>query len=80
VLSEPVQTLDLAGAQPATAALDAEGIDVSESIELPADGGPGACWTWADVGQGHPQARRPGPSGVGWRWRLIWYRARRRAC
>ncbi|MGO9507447.1 MAG: serine/threonine-protein kinase PknG [Mycobacterium sp.] len=72
VLSEPVQTLDsLRSAR--HGALDAEGIDVSESVELPLM----EVRALLDLGDVAKATRKLDDLAerVGWRWRLIWYRA-----
>lgn len=72
VLSEPVQTLDSLRAA-RHGALDAEGIDVSESIELPLM----EVRALLDLGDVAKATRKLDDLAerVGWRWRLIWYRA-----
>ena len=61
VLSQPVQTLDSLRAF-RHGAVDSEEIDLSESVELPLDGGSSATGPRRRR-QGHPQARRPGRAG-----------------
>jgi serine/threonine-protein kinase PknG len=73
VLSQPVQTLDSLRAA-RHGALDSEGIDLSESVELPVESAPVGS---RDVGA--PQARRLA-NRVGWRRRLVWFRRRRGCC
>jgi len=72
VLSQPVQTLDSLRAF-RHGSLDAEGIDLSESVELPLME-VRALLDLGDVGNATRKlddlAER-----VGWRWRLVWYRA-----
>jgi len=72
VLSEPVQTLDSLRAA-RHGALDAEGIDLSESIELPLM----EVRALLDLGDVAKATRKLDDLAerVGWRWRLIWYRA-----
>ena len=72
VLSEPIQTLDsLRAARHGT--LDSQGVDLSESVELPLME-VRALLDLGDVAKGTRKlddlAER-----VGWRWRLIWFRA-----
>jgi serine/threonine-protein kinase PknG len=72
VLSQPVQTLDSLRAF-RHGSLDSEGLDVSESVELPLME-VRALLDLGDVGNATRKlddlAER-----VGWRWRLVWYRA-----
>ncbi|EUA22855.1 putative serine/threonine-kinase pknG domain protein [Mycobacterium xenopi 3993] len=72
VLSQPVQTLDSLRAF-RHGSLDDEGIDLSESVELPLME-VRALLDLGDVGNATRKlddlAER-----VGWRWRLVWYRA-----
>ncbi|KAA8970030.1 serine/threonine-protein kinase PknG [Mycobacterium sp.] len=72
VLSEPVQTLDSLRAV-RHGSLDSEGIDLSESVELPLME-VRALLDLGDVGKATRKlddlAER-----VGWQWRLVWYRA-----
>jgi serine/threonine-protein kinase PknG len=72
VLSEPVQTLDSLRAA-RHGALDAEGFDLSESIELPLM----EVRALLDLGDVAKATRKLDDLAerVGWRWRLIWYRA-----
>lgn len=72
VLSEPVQTLDSLRAA-RHGSLDAEGIDLSESIELPLM----EVRALLDLGDVAKATRKLNDLAerVGWRWRLIWYRA-----
>ncbi|QUR66153.1 serine/threonine-protein kinase PknG [Mycobacterium spongiae] len=72
VLSEPVQTLDSLRAA-RHGALDGEGIDLSESIELPLM----EVRALLDLGDVSKATRKLDylAERVGWRWRLIWYRA-----
>jgi len=72
VLSEPVQTLDSLRAV-RHGALDADGIDLSESIELPLM----EVRALLDLGDVAKATRKLDDLAerVGWRWRLIWYRA-----
>ncbi|OSC42698.1 serine/threonine-protein kinase PknG [Mycobacterium decipiens] len=72
VLSEPVQTLDSLRAA-RHGALDAEGVDLSESIELPLM----EVRALLDLGDVAKATRKLDDLAerVGWRWRLIWYRA-----
>ncbi|SPM33159.1 serine/threonine protein kinase [Mycobacterium rhizamassiliense] len=72
VLSQPVQTLDsLRAARHGT--LEAEGVDVSESIELPLM----EVRALLDLGDVAKATRKLDDLAerVGWRWRLVWYRA-----
>jgi serine/threonine-protein kinase PknG len=72
VLSQPVQTLDsLRAARHGT--LDSEGIDLSESVELPLME-VRALLDLGDVAKAtHKLDDLAGR--VGWRWRLVWFRA-----
>jgi serine/threonine-protein kinase PknG len=72
VLSQPVQTLDSLRAA-RHGALDAEGADVSESIELPLM----EVRALLDLGDVAKATRKIDDLAerVGWRWRLVWYRA-----
>lgn len=72
MLSQPVQTLDsLRAARHGT--LEAEGIDLSESIELPLM----EARALLDLGDVAKANRKLDDLSdrVGWRWRLVWYRA-----
>jgi serine/threonine-protein kinase PknG len=72
VLSQPVQTLDsLRAARHGT--LDADGTDVSESAELPLM----EVRALLDLGDVAKATRKLDDLAerVGWRWRLVWYRA-----
>ena len=72
VLSQPVQTLDsLRAARHGT--LDADGIDVSESAELPLM----EVRALLDLGDVAKASRKLDDLAeqVGWRWRLVWYKA-----
>jgi serine/threonine-protein kinase PknG len=72
VLSQPVQTLDSLRAA-RHGSLDAEGIDLSESIELPLM----EVRALLDLGDVAKATRKIDDLAerVGWRWRLVWYRA-----
>jgi serine/threonine-protein kinase PknG len=72
VLSQPVQTLDSLRAA-RHGALDAEGTDVSESIELPLM----EVRALLDLGDVVKATRKLDDLAerVGWQWRLVWYRA-----
>ncbi|WP_343601203.1 serine/threonine-protein kinase PknG [Mycobacterium sp.] len=72
VLSEPVQTLDSLRAV-RHGSLDAEGIDLSESVELPLM----EVRALLDLGDVSKATRKLDDLAerVGWRWRLVWYRA-----
>ncbi len=72
VLSQPVQTLDSLRAA-RYGALDAEGIDLSESVELPLM----EVRALLDLGDVAKATRKIDDLAerVGWRWRLVWYRA-----
>ena len=72
VLSQPVQTLDsLRAARHGT--LDSEGIDLSESVELPLM----EVRALLDLGDVAKATRKLDDLSerVGWRWRLVWFRA-----
>jgi len=72
VLSQPVQTLDsLRAARHGT--LDSEGIDLSESVELPLM----EVRALLDLGDVAKATRKLDDvtGRVGWRWRLVWFRA-----
>jgi serine/threonine-protein kinase PknG len=72
VLSQPVQTLDSLRAA-RHGGLDSEGIDLSESIELPLM----EVRALLDLGDVAKATRRLDELAerVGWRWRLVWFRA-----
>jgi serine/threonine-protein kinase PknG len=72
VLSQPVQTLDSLRAA-RHGALDAEGVELSESIELPLM----EVRALLDLGDVAKATRKLDDLAerVGWQWRLIWYRA-----
>ncbi|CAM4152611.1 Serine/threonine-protein kinase PknG [Mycobacterium basiliense] len=72
VLSQPVQTLDSLRAA-RHGALDADGADLSESIELPLM----EVRALLDLGDVAKATRKLDDLSdrVGWRWRLVWYRA-----
>jgi serine/threonine-protein kinase PknG len=72
VLSQPVQTLDSLRAA-RHGALDSEGIDLSESVELPLM----EVRALLDLGDVAKATRKLDDlaSRVGWRWRLVWFRA-----
>jgi serine/threonine-protein kinase PknG len=72
VLSEPVQTLDSLRAA-RHGALDSEGIDLSESVELPLM----EARALLDLGDVAKATRKLDDLAgrVGWRWRLVWFRA-----
>jgi serine/threonine-protein kinase PknG len=72
VLSQPVQTLDQLRAA-RHGALDSEGIDLSESIELPLM----EVRALLDLGDVAKATRKLDDLAgrVGWRWRLVWFRA-----
>ena len=72
VLSEPVQTLDSLRAA-RHGALDAEGIDLSESIELPLME-VRALLDLDDVAKATRKLDNLADR-VGWKWRLVWFRA-----
>jgi serine/threonine-protein kinase PknG len=72
VLSQPVQTLDSLRAA-RHGALDSEGIDLSESVELPLM----EVRALLDLGDVAKATRKLDEltDRVGWRWRLVWFRA-----
>jgi serine/threonine-protein kinase PknG len=72
VLSQPVQTLDSLRAV-RHGAFDSEGIDVSESVELPLM----EVRALLDLGDVAKASRKLDDLSdrVGWRWRLVWFRA-----
>jgi serine/threonine-protein kinase PknG len=72
VLSQPVQTLDQLRAA-RHGALDSEGIDLSESVELPLM----EVRALLDLGDVAKATRKLDDLAgrVGWRWGLIWFRA-----
>jgi serine/threonine-protein kinase PknG len=72
VLSQPVQTLDSLRAA-RHGSLDAEGADVSESVELPLM----EVRALLDLGDVAKATRKIDDLAerAGWRWRLVWYRA-----
>ncbi|WP_235666562.1 serine/threonine-protein kinase PknG [Mycolicibacterium chitae] len=72
VLSQPVQTLDSLRAA-RHGALDSEGIDLSESIELPLM----EIRALLDLGDVAKATRKLEDLAerVGWQWRLVWFRA-----
>ncbi len=72
VLSQPVQTLDSLRAA-RHGALDGEGVELSESIELPLM----EVRALLDLGDVAKATRKIDDlaEAVGWQWRLIWYRA-----
>ena len=72
VLSQPVQTLDQLRAV-RHGALDSEGIDLSESVELPLM----EVRALLDLGDVAKATRKLDAlfDRVGWRWRLVWFRA-----
>jgi serine/threonine-protein kinase PknG len=72
VLSQPVHTLDQLRAA-RHGALDAEGIDLSESVELPLM----EARALLDLGDVAKATRKLDDlaARVGWNWRLIWFRA-----
>ena len=72
VLSQPVQTLDsLRAARHGT--LDSEGIDLTESVELPLM----EVRALLDLGDVAKATRKLDnlAERVGWRWRMVWFRA-----
>jgi len=72
VLSQPVQTLDsLRAARHGT--LDSDGIDLSESVELPLME-VRALLDLGDVAKANRKLDELADR-VGWRWRLVWFRA-----
>ncbi|KUI32397.1 serine/threonine protein kinase [Mycobacterium sp. IS-1496] len=72
VLSQPVQTLDQLRAA-RHGSLDSEGIDLSESVELPLM----EVRALLDLGDVAKATRKLDDlhTRVGWRWRLVWFRA-----
>ncbi|MGD9618796.1 MAG: serine/threonine-protein kinase PknG [Mycolicibacterium sp.] len=72
VLSEPVQTLDSLRAA-RHGALDSEGLDLSQSVELPLM----EVRALLDLGDVAKATRKLNDLAdrVGWRWRLVWFRA-----
>src|ERR1700739_2218205 len=72
VLSQPVQTLDSLRAA-RHGALDSEGIDLTESVELPLM----EVRALLDLGDVAKATRKLDglAERVGWRWRLVWFRA-----
>ena len=72
VLSQPVQTLDQLRAA-RHGALDSEGIDLSESVELPLM----EVRALLDLGDVAKATRKLDDLAgrVGWKWRLVWFRA-----
>ena len=72
VLSQPVQTLDSLRAA-RHGALDSEGIDLSQSVELPVM----EVRALLDLGDVAKATRKLDELAerVGWRWRLVWFRA-----
>jgi serine/threonine-protein kinase PknG len=72
VLTQPVQTLDSLRAA-RHGALDSEGIDLSESVELPLM----EVRALLDLGDVAKATRKLDDLAerVGWRWRLVWFRA-----
>ncbi|OIN82832.1 serine/threonine-protein kinase PknG [Mycobacterium malmoense] len=72
VLSQPVQTLDSLRAA-RHGALDADGVELSESTELPLM----EVRALLDLGDVAKATRKLDDLAerVGWRWRLVWYRA-----
>lgn len=72
VLSQPVHTLDQLRAA-RHGALDSEGIDLSESVELPLM----EARALLDLGDVAKATRKLDDlaARVGWRWRLVWFRA-----
>ena len=72
VLSQPVQTLDQLRAA-RHGALDSEGIDLSESVELPLM----EARALLDLGDVAKATRKLDDLAgrIGWNWRLIWFRA-----
>ncbi|CAN5685137.1 serine/threonine-protein kinase PknG [soil metagenome] len=72
VLSQPVQTLDSLRAA-RHGALDSEGIDLTESVELPLM----EVRALLDLGDVAKATRKLDEltERVGWRWRLVWFRA-----
>ena len=72
VLSQPVQTLESLRAA-RHGGLDSEGVDLSESVELPLME-VRALLDLGDVAKANRKLEDLAER-VGWRWRLIWYRA-----
>ena len=72
LLSQPVQTLDSLRAA-RHGALDSEGIDLSESVEMPLM----EVRALLDLGDVAKATRKLDDLAerVGWRWRLVWFRA-----
>jgi len=72
VLSQPVQTLDSLRAA-RHGALDADGVELSESVELPLM----EVRALLDLGDVAKATRKINDLAerVGWQWRLVWYRA-----
>lgn len=72
VLSQPVHTLDQLRAA-RHGAIDAEGVDVTESVELPLM----EARALLDLGDVAKATRKLDDlaNRVGWRWRLVWFRA-----
>jgi serine/threonine-protein kinase PknG len=72
VLSQPVQTLDSLRAA-RHGALESEGVDLSESVELPLM----EVRALLDLGDVAKAMRKLDDltERVGWRWRLVWFRA-----
>ncbi|MHC9291164.1 serine/threonine-protein kinase PknG [Mycobacterium sp. LTG2003] len=72
VLSQPVHTLDQLRAA-RHGALDSDGVDLSESVELPLM----EARALLDLGDVAKATRKLDDlaARVGWRWRLIWFRA-----
>ncbi|AFM15295.1 protein kinase family protein [Mycolicibacterium chubuense NBB4] len=72
VLSQPVQTLDSLRAA-RHGALDSDGVDLSESVELPLM----EARALLDLGDVAKATRKLDDLAerVGWRWRLVWFRA-----
>jgi serine/threonine-protein kinase PknG len=72
VLSQPVQTLDSLRAA-RHGALDSEGVDLSESVELPLME-VRALLDLGDVAKANRKLEHLADR-VGWRWRLVWFKA-----
>lgn len=72
VLSQPVQTLDSLRAA-RHGALDSEGVDLSESVELPLME-VRALLDLGDVAKANRKLENLADR-VGWRWRLVWFKA-----
>lgn len=72
VLSEPMQTLDSVHAAP-QGSLDSDGIDLSESVELPLM----EVRALLDLGDVAEASHKLDDlaARVGWQWRLVWYKA-----